>query len=602
MATEYATLVFRADTSGLETAENSLSAVARTSGRTQKSVNEVSTSAMAAGKSFRGMGRNAAQAGLNIQKIIGPADQGAGSLMQFSNRAAGAGAAAGKTGVDLSGMGRKAGQAGIQVQQLVGQVSMGTSPMQALSMQATDLGFVLGFPLAGAVAGITAAFAGPLIAALVGTGDEMDELTSDIDAMIGKLDEFTEAQRAAAALAVAEDLRKQRKEYEQTEARLEALSDRLDEASDNTRSLFNNMRPEEMQELRDEITTTRGALDTQGQSVSDLEEQYRILTGEQEASSESQKNAAEDAERLVERLQEQADTLRLNREQTILYKAAQMDLTDEQLRAIEVNARRIQQYYDEEEARKEAEQQQRIADREAKRAEVEREREAEAAIKELRQQGLIDREENELQSIQRRRAKLEQFRQDELISEKQYNEASKNLERETQDAKVAIVGDTLNALGAINEDAFKVAKAFNIANAVMNTYTGATKALATYPPPFNFIAAAGVVASGLAQVSQIRSQTYSGRALGGQVRAGESYVVGERGPEVLTMGGSGSITPNEAIRNAPATQTNNQTTNVTFEISTIDARGFDQLLQSRRGQIISIINSASNDRGRRAVV
>jgi len=602
MATEYATLVFRADTSGLETAESSLSAVARTSGRTQQSVNNVSTSAAAAGKSFRGMGRNAAQAGLNIQKIIGPADQGAGSLMQFSNRAAGAGAAAGKAGVNLGGMGRKAGQAGIQIQQLVGQVSMGTSPMQALSMQATDLGFVLGFPLAGAVAGITAAFAGPLIAALVGTGDEMDELTSDIDGMINKLDEFSEAQRAAAALAVAEDLRKQRKEYEQTEARLEALKDRLEEASDNTRSLFNNMRPEEMQELRDEITITNGALDTQGQAVSDLEEQYRILTGEQEASSESQKTAAEDAERLVDRLKEQADTLGLNREQTILYKAAQMDLTDEQMRAIEVNARRIQQYYDEQEARKEAEQQQRIADREAKRAEVEREREAEAAIKELRQQGLIDREENELQSIQRRRAELEKFRQQELISERQYQEASKNLERETQDAKIAIVGDTLNALGAINEDAFRIAKAFNIANAVMNTYMGATKALATYPPPFNFIAAAGVVANGLAQVAQIRSQTYSGRALGGQVRAGESYVVGERGPEVLTMGGSGSITPNEAIRNAPATKTTNQTTNVTFQVSTVDARGFDQLLQSRRGQIISMINSASNDRGRRAVV
>jgi len=602
MATEYATLVFRADTSGLETAESSLSAVARTSGRTQQSVNNVSTSAAAAGKSFRGMGRNAAQAGLNIQKIIGPADQGAGSLMQFSNRASGAGAAANKAGVNLGGMGRRAGQAGIQIQQLVGQVSMGTSPMQALSMQATDLGFVLGFPLAGAVAGITAAFAGPLIAALVGTGDEMDELTSDIDGMINKLDEFSEAQRAAAALAVAEDLRKQRKEYEQTEARLEALKDRLEEASDNTRSLFNNMRPEEMQELRDEITTTNGALDTQGQAVSDLEEQYRILTGEQEASSESQKTAAEDAERLVDRLKEQADTLGLNREQTILYKAAQMDLTDEQMRAIEVNARRIQQYYDEQEARKEAEQQQRIADREAKRAEVEREREAEAAIKELRQQGLIDREENELQSIQRRRAELEKFRQQELISERQYQEASKNLERETQDAKIAIVGDTLNALGAINEDAFRIAKAFNIANAVMNTYMGATKALATYPPPFNFIAAAGVVANGLAQVSQIRSQTYSGRALGGQVRAGESYVVGERGPEVLTMGGSGSITPNEAIRNAPATKTTNQTTNVTFQVSTVDARGFDQLLQSRRGQIISMINSASNDRGRRAVV
>jgi hypothetical protein len=218
-------------------------------------------------------------------------------------------------------------------------------------------------------------------------------------------------------------------------------------------------------------------------------------------------------------------------------------------------------------------------------------------------QGLLGREENELESLQRRREQLERFRQQDLISERQYQEASRKLEQDTMQAKVGIVGDSLNQLGKINEDAFKAAKAFNIAQAIMNTYTGATKALATYPPPFNYIAAAGVVAAGLAQVSQIRSQSYSGRAVGGQTRAGESYVVGERGPEVLTMGSSnGRVIPNEALRRAEDSDGPSRTTNVTFNINTVDARGFDQLLQSRRGQIISMINSASNDKGRRSVV
>ena len=40
------------------------------------------------------------------------------------------------------------------------------------------------------------------------------------------------------------------------------------------------------------------------------------------------------------------------------------------------------------------------------------------------------------------------------------------------------------------------------------------------------------------------------RALGGQVRGGESYLVGERGPELLTMGTSGRIATNENLKNA----------------------------------------------------
>jgi SLT domain-containing protein len=35
-----------------------------------------------------------------------------------------------------------------------------------------------------------------------------------------------------------------------------------------------------------------------------------------------------------------------------------------------------------------------------------------------------------------------------------------------------------------------------------------------------------------------------GRAQGGNVQGGRSYLVGEYGPEVVTMGGNGTVTPN----------------------------------------------------------
>ncbi len=84
------------------------------------------------------------------------------------------------------------------------------------------------------------------------------------------------------------------------------------------------------------------------------------------------------------------------------------------------------------------------------------------------------------------------------------------------------------------------------------------------------------------------------RADGGPVSAGSTYLVGERGPEIFTPRQSGSIIPNEQIGGS-------SNINVNFNITANDTRGFDQLLQQRRGQIVGIINQAMNDRGQRAI-
>ena len=151
----------------------------------------------------------------------------------------------------------------------------------------------------------------------------------------------------------------------------------------------------------------------------------------------------------------------------------------------------------------------------------------------------------------------------------------------------------LNALGAQNKKAFEAAKALNIAVALMNTYRAATVALASYPPPFNFVAAAASVALGMAQVAAIRSQTYSGRALGGGVMGGGSYIVGERGPELFTPNTNGAITPNRELAAGGGT------TQVNFTIVANDTRGFDELLTARRGLITQIISDAQLEKGRR---
>jgi hypothetical protein len=151
------------------------------------------------------------------------------------------------------------------------------------------------------------------------------------------------------------------------------------------------------------------------------------------------------------------------------------------------------------------------------------------------------------------------------------------------------------ALGQQNKKAFEASKALSIASAIMNTYQGATKALATYPFPFGLIAAAAAVAAGMAQVSAIRSQQYSGRALGGPVMGGTPYLVGENGPELFTPNTTGSITRNGDLGQS-------QPVTVNFTIVANDTQGFDQLLSSRKGVIQQIISDAMLERGQRSMM
>jgi len=149
-----------------------------------------------------------------------------------------------------------------------------------------------------------------------------------------------------------------------------------------------------------------------------------------------------------------------------------------------------------------------------------------------------------------------------------------------------------SSLGQQNRQAFEASKALNIGMAIMNTYMGATKALATYPWPFGLIAAAAAVAAGMAQVSAIRSQQYTGRASGGPVAGNTPYIVGERGPELFVPNGGGTIMPNNQMGGS-------QSTTVNFNITANDTAGFDELLMKRRGLITQVIRDAQMERGQR---
>lgn len=91
--------------------------------------------------------------------------------------------------------------------------------------------------------------------------------------------------------------------------------------------------------------------------------------------------------------------------------------------------------------------------------------------------------------------------------------------------------------GKFGETMFKMWKAQETARAIINTYAAYNVALASAPPPINFVLAAAALASGLASVIRIQSQNYSaaGAAHGGldYVPKEQTYLL-DRGERVLS--------------------------------------------------------------------
>ena len=151
--------------------------------------------------------------------------------------------------------------------------------------------------------------------------------------------------------------------------------------------------------------------------------------------------------------------------------------------------------------------------------------------------------------------------------------------------------DVLNSMAQQNRKAFQLQKALNISMAIMNTARGVTNALGSVPFPFNLAVAGLIGAAGAVQIAAIANQQYQGRRFGGPVNSGESFIVGENGPELFTPGATGRITANDDLIGS------NQTIN--FNITATDARSVDELIVARKPMIVNMIRQATQERGNR---
>ena len=151
---------------------------------------------------------------------------------------------------------------------------------------------------------------------------------------------------------------------------------------------------------------------------------------------------------------------------------------------------------------------------------------------------------------------------------------------------------TLQEAAKMNKKMFRLNQAVNIGEAIMNTAAGVSKALAQ-GGMFGIPMAIAIGAMGALQVATIASQQPPAQ-FGGSRLPNSPFLVGEKGPELFTPNTAGSVTPNHQLGGGGAT--------VNFNITTVDAQSFGTLLDTRRGQIVNMINSALNNKGQAALV
>tara|TARA_Y100001937_G_C7114560_1_gene329458 strand:+ start:213 stop:1970 length:1758 start_codon:yes stop_codon:yes gene_type:complete len=123
---------------------------------------------------------------------------------------------------------------------------------------------------------------------------------------------------------------------------------------------------------------------------------------------------------------------------------------------------------------------------------------------EIMQKQLFDQQINERKKIKARFREEEKQAQEEETKQNKANLAQQEADfRALQDTKISAMNTGLSAMADAFGRETAAGKAAAVAQATMNTYTGATRALKDFPVPFNFVAMAGIITSGLLQVKKI---------------------------------------------------------------------------------------------------
>lgn len=555
----------------------------------------------------------------------------------------------------LGNFGRQAGQAGIQIQQFVGQVQGGTNALVALSQQGADLGIVLGAPLIGAVVGISSAIGAALLPSLFDSKTATEELEEaieglsevvnitdgDIVGLTDRLIKLTKTNQDAARVEVARGILDSTKAFD-------AAADIIQERSEDIISSFTvseeriaaavvqfkdsgrellNAFPENrdfwtrvnfpiltdaLVDLRDEFDLTQeeaarllDALGTQinqrssdsaanlGKVVADLGVKYRNTNSDLlEFTSAVAKQTT-----VINQQTEAAKTLN-----NILEGIGTIDFSPiNEIEGPGLKEFDQQQRLDARLAKQEEARLKRSAEQEA-RARSQKERmlqlafesetekiarlhmEREAAITAITEEGSQKRQE-----LRSKNAELTIKATNDLAAREQKLLVESQVQTAT--AFASSFGNLAQIAKNQGKEGFEAYKRLSQGQAIIAGAVAFNKALAQGGPIAGPILAGSIAGLAGAQIALIEKQTPSGRALGGPVTRGNIFRVGETGPELFKDGNRTMLIPGEDGSIVPLGSGNNQP-NIT-----IISNGTPQTIEGTSismGEVRVMINDANS--------
>jgi hypothetical protein len=143
----------------------------------------------------------------------------------------------------------------------------------------------------------------------------------------------------------------------------------------------------------------------------------------------------------------------------------------------------------------------------------------------------IEAEQNAANEIERiRKASMTNL---EKFTEMSYSEQAATVAKAMQ--------EQLTSVNTNSRAMFNIQKAANISQAIMDTYAGATRALKDFPAPFSYAVAGATLASGLARVASIKSQTFGGASAAAGGSAASGGVAAASGMAAQGGGGGGGM-------------------------------------------------------------
>ena len=163
----------------------------------------------------------------------------------------------------------------------------------------------------------------------------------------------------------------------------------------------------------------------------------------------------------------------------------------------------------------------------------------------------------EIITLQERNEMISQIEQEKATQLNEISQASAEQEKAVNMEKMnSILSNTTTALGNLgaamddgNKKQFQAHKAIAIVQTGISAVQAVMNALAVQPYPVGLALSISAGALGAANIARIRGMEYQGgKATGGWVLPGKSVIVGEEGPEVLTVGrDGGTVTPNHKL-------------------------------------------------------